>query len=567
MNRVFRKLNLQIAPILLFPLLMTSLTGIIIGLGNRSGIFPPVLIDALLLIHQGGVLGQKLIPFYVLFLGLGVLAIGLNILIKVRESLLSRSVKPSRARVNLYKIVALILVFPLGVCIQTGVAIRLGTDWLGMTSQQTAIFESMHTGTQLPMMIGTCYTLVTGFGLILLSIVGIETDLVNKVPWSGNQTHPSLTPVEQTSKFSLPLLDNISLLRAKVRNAIIIFSLIFFVILSLAMSAIWLPMIIVGVVFTFPAWFIAERLIQDWRQQQETQANFYDPESESATILRAIPDSMLRISDQGICLSYIPAKEPNSFAITGEIINKHINEFLEPKIALKFIKSAQWSLKTGETVINRFPLLLNNGRQQYYEARISAIGMSEVLIMIRQLPDLNPPVDVEEQSPKFSSEETILLLSEPELEVILELSLNQASINNSQHILCCLVIDDLAIDFEPKFDSGSQQDSRISEILMYQIAAKIKTHFASSYTACINDNEFLTLVLDCSSEDASRLINQLRKDLNNFLFQWQGNKYPIKTSIGLLEIKGDNSNATDLINIAKATCNIAKQKVEVKTFW
>jgi GGDEF domain-containing protein len=567
MNRVLRKLNLQIAPILLFPLLITSLTGIIIGLGNRSGIFPPVLIDALLLIHQGRFLGQKLVPFYVLFLGLGVLAIGLNILIKARDSLSSGNVKPSKARVNLYKIVALILVFPLGVCIQTGVAIRLGTDWLGMTSQQTAIFKSMHTGFEMPIMIGICYTLATGFGLILLSIVGIENDLVNQVPLSKNKNLPLLTPVKQTSKSSSPLLDNIFLLRAKVRNTIIIFSLIFLVILSLAMSAIWLPLIIVGVVFTFPAWFIAERIIQDWRQQQETQVNLYDPESESSTILRAIPDSMLRISDRGICLSYIPAKERNSFVIPGEIINKHINEFLEPKIALKFIKSAQLSLKTGRTVFHRFSLLLENGGQQYYEARISAIGMSEVLIMIRQLSDSNQTFIDVEQLPKSSSEDTILLLSEPELEEILDLTLKQPSSNDPEHVLCCLVIDELTVDFDPDSSSDTQQNSRISEILMYQIVAKIKIHFTSSYLARLSDNELLTLVIDCSLERASELINQLQEDLTNLSFQWQGKEYPINTSIGLLEINADNMNATDLIDVAKATCNIAKQKVEVKTFW
>jgi hypothetical protein len=565
MNRVFRKLNVRIAPILLFPLLITSLTGIIIGLGNRLGVLPPVLIDALILIHQGGFLGQKLVPFYVLFLGLGVLAIGLNILIKVRDSLLSGKVKPFRA--NFYKIVALILVFPLGVCIETGVAIRLGTDWLDMTSQQTAIFESMHTGTGLPMVIGICYTLVTGFGLALLSIVGVETGLVTKVPLLGNKNPSSLAPVEQTPKSSIPLLDNISLLRAKVRNAIIVFSLIFFVILSLAMSAIWLSIIIVGVVFTFPAWFIAERLIRDWRQQQETQTNLYDPESESATILRAIPDSMLRISDRGICLSYIPAKEPNSFVITGEIINKHINEFLDPKIALRFIKSAQLSLKSGSTHFQRFPLLLDNGGQQYYEARISAIGMSEVLIMIRQLSDLNQTIVGVEQSPKPVNDETILLLSEPELEEILDLTLKQPSSSDPQHILCCLVIDDLTVDFDPESNSDLQQNSQISEILMYQIVAKMKVHFTLSYIAKLSDSKLLTLVLDCSLEKASGLINQLREDLNNFSFQWHGKEYSISTSIGLMEINAGNTNAIDLIDVAKATCNIAKQKVEVKTFW
>lgn len=563
MNRVFRKLNLQIAPILLFPLLITSLTGIILGLGNRLGILPTVVINALLIIHQGRFLGEKLSAYYVLILGLGVLIIGLNILIKVRDILIAKRTEP--VTVNIYKIIALVLLFPLGVCVETAVAYRLGTDWFDLTSQQTAIFWSMHTGTPLPMVLGVSYTLATGFGLILLSIIGVETSLTTQTSLPQNKIVSASILDEQISKSSLPLLDNISILRNKIRNAIIIFSLIFLVILSLSMSAILPSIIIVGAAFTFPAYFIAERLIRDWQKQKVVETKIEDIESESATILRAIPDSMLRMTQDGICLSYIPAKEANSFVITGEIINKHINEFLDPKIALQLIKSAQLSLKSGLTNSQRFSLFLDNGGQQYYEARISAIGMAEVLIMIRQLSDSNQLKF--DSALKPSTEDTIFLLSEPELAEILEFTLEQITENDRHHVLCCFVIDDLTIDLDAESTSDLQPNSRFSEILMYQIAAKIKFHLSSDYIARLSDSELVTLVHNCSLEQASILINKLREDLDDFSFQWQDNEYPINTSVGLLEINADSINSNDLIGVVKATCNIAKQKVEVKTFW
>lgn len=566
MNRVFRKLNLQIAPILLFPLLMTSLTGIVLGLGNRFGILPTVIINALLVIHQGRFLGAKIAPFYVLLLGLGVLVISLNILLKVRDILASKRIKP--LVVNIYKIAALILIFPLGVCVETGVAYRLGTDWLGMTNQQTAIFESMHSGEPLVMVLGILYTLVTGFSLILLSIIGVETGLIAKTSLPQNQLLSSSIPVEPSFKSNLPLLDNISLLRQKIHNTILIFSLIFITILSIAISAILPSLVIVGVVFTLPAYFIAERLIQDWQKQQAVLPPLDDLESESATILRAIPDSMLRITEDGICLSYIPAKEANSFVITGEIINKHVNEFLDPKIALRLLKSAQLSLKSGSTHFQRFPLLLENGVRQYYEARISAIGLAEVLIMIRQLSDLN---SISANSGASPGEDTIFLLSELELAEILELNLKQISENNHRHVLCCFLIEDLPLGLESGVNSDSQPDfqSRIGDILIYQIATKMKHHLASDYIARLSDNELVSLVLNHSLEEASVLINRLRDDLdlNDSSFQWEGNEYPIETSVGLLEINADSNNTADLINVVRATCKIAKQKVEVKTFW
>lgn len=565
MNRAFRKLNLKIAPILLIPLLMTSLTGIILGLGDRFNILPDMVINALLIIHQGGFLGKKLVPFYVLFLGLGVLVVGLTIFIKVRDTLLSRKTK--LLTVNIYKVIALILVFPLAVCVQTGVAYRLGTDWLDMTSQQTAIFLPLHTGSPLNAVLGILYTLVTAFGLIVLSIVGVEISLIGKTSLPETKPDSSSIAVQQAST-TISWLDNVQVLRTKFRNAIIFFSLVFLVIISWAISAILPSVVIVGVVFTIPAWIIAEGLIKDWQRQKTIQANFNDREDESATILRAIPDSMLRMTQDGICLSYIPAKEISPFVITEEIINKHIKEFLDPKIALRFIKSAQLSLKSGLTHCYRFSVTLDNGGQQYYEARVNAIGISEVLIMIRQLSDLDRASIDSTRLSKFSNEETILLLSEPELVEILELTLGKIQPDNQHHILCCLVVDNLAIDRDSTgVDDELPQDSRISGILMYQIAAKIKFHLSSDYIARLDDSELVTLIRDCSLDRASALVERLRKDLNDFSFQWQGNEYPVNTSIGLLEINADRLDITDLINVAKATCNMARQKVEVKTFW
>ncbi len=564
MNRAFRKLNFRIASVLLIPLLMTSLTGIILGLANRFSTLPDIVINALLVIHQGAFLGRKLAPFYVLFLGLGVLVIGLTILIKVRDDFMSQTAQP--LTVNIYKLITLIFILPLAVCVQTGVAYRLGTDWLNMTNQQTAIFLPLHTGTPLNTVLGVSYTLVTTFGLIVLSIMGVETSLIDTTSLPENKLNSASIPAQQASKTS-SRLDNVKVLRTKIRNAIIVFSLLFLIIISWAISAILPSVVIVGVVFTIPALIVAERLIRDWQRQKTIQVKFNDLEDESATILRAIPDSMLRMTQDGICLSYIPAKEVSPFVITEEIINKHINEFLDPKIALRFVKSAQLSLKSGLTHCYRFSITLSNGGQQYYEARITAIGMTEVLIMIRQLSDLDRSLIDSTQLSKSGGEETILLLSEPELAEILELTLGKLKQDNQHHILCCIVINPLETNGDSEVDYEFQKDSRISGILIYQIAAKIKSHLSSDYIARLDDNELVTLIPDCSLDRASALVDQLRKELNDFSFQWQENEYPIHASIGLLEISADSLDTTNLINVAKATCNMARQKVEVKTFW
>ena len=102
---------------------------------------------------------------------------------------------------------------------------------------------------------------------------------------------------------------------------------------------------------------------------------------------------------------------------------------------------------------------------------------------------------------------------------------------------------------------------------MHQVAVKMKSYLSSDHIARLEKNELVSLVLNCSLEQASILVDELRNTLDNFLFQWQEKSYPIKASICLLEINADSNDAANLLDVAKATCNMAKQKVDVKTFW
>lgn len=563
MKKAFRKLHLQLAPIFLVLLLATAVTGIITGLGSRFGELPTGINDILLGIHQGRFLGNKLVPIYVLLMGLGVFAMGLTTLISSSGDRLISGQTKTKA-LSAYKVLMPLIVFPLAVCVETGVAYRLGTDWLNMPTQQTEIFLSIHHGATLGTVLGTFYTLLTGVGLIVLSIMGIPINIFSKGKTKSVRNRSQGVSAQKTQS-TPPAFDNLLPLRKKIRFAIIVFSVIFTAIFAFATAKIWQSILIIGAVFTLPAIILAEKLVQDWQNQKKYQASFLDKEAESATILRAIPDSMLRMTQDGICLSYIPAKGASSFVIRGEIVNKHVTEFLAPEIALQFIKSAQLSLKSGSTHYYRFPIPLDNGGQKYHEARISAIGATEVLIMVREIANYEEtPVNSEPSQ----SQDSISLLTEPELIQILEPTLIDTKEGDQHHILCCLVINNLEIAQDSEVDSAEFfASSNGSDFLMHQVAVKMKSYLVSDYIARLAEKELISLILNCSLEQATALVNELRNTLHNFSFQWQDNKYSINVSICLLEINADSPDAANLLDVAKATCNMAKQKVDVKTFW
>lgn len=71
--RTFRKLHQILAPIVLFPLFVTVLTGVSYRLGKSWFGLPRDRVHWLMTVHEGEYLGQFFEPIYVLLNGLGLL--------------------------------------------------------------------------------------------------------------------------------------------------------------------------------------------------------------------------------------------------------------------------------------------------------------------------------------------------------------------------------------------------------------------------------------------------------------------------------------------------------------
>lgn len=546
MKASFGVLYRKLIPILCFCLLATALTGIIVGLSKRLFQLPDRVVEILISLHQGMFLGDQIMPIYVFLLGLGAFGLGLKTIVEGRYSLLFQSLPPSVA--NAYRIIALIIVIPLAVCVETGVAYRLGIDWFGISSRETTTFLSIHGGSSLGTVLGISYLLAVGTALITLSILNYKS---HQIPPRIKQT---LRQKLKTTYFSHDSNTNKFVLNNKAKVAIVYTLIALLGILYYATSAQFVAIAMMVVVAILSTVILGNNLIKGWQQQQILTIP-HAQEAESITILKAIPDSMLRISKDGICLSYMPAKEATSFVLYGNIVNKHINEFLAPEIAEQFMTSAQLSLQTGSTNICRFPIFVGN-EEQRYEARVTPIGETEVLILVRETADLDyaPPASRRFLPPEDTI--TIQLLTESELIQVLEDKLSDEEAKN--HVLFCLAI-----------DAGTNDDGVlvVDDDLIFQMAIEIKSWLPSSIISRLNDHNLTILLSDRNMEAASLLVDDLYRNLNQLVATWQNNSHPIKFNVALLEVDADNSDAAALIDTAKITCQIAKQKVNFKTFW
>ena len=561
MKRSFRTLSRLLIPILCCCIIITALTGVLFGLSDRLRPLPNIVANGLIAIHQGAFLGSNLSPLYVLLIGLGVFFLGLKTVMSGRYNLLFQFAPP--ILINFCRAIALILVIPVAVCAETGVAYRLGTDWFNISESQTASFLAIHSGIALGSLPGISYILVSGLGLIILSILSWRNGRFKQRQHQQSLKH-EFEKAYLAEDF-VPNSDN-KIASSKPTLAAVLGVIVSIIFLSLLY---WLTSIIVVAIaialmvvaaLTFLLW---RRSTVGWQERKRTLTRLYEQEAESITMLRAIPDSMLRMTQDGICLSYIPAKEASHFMLDGNIIDRHISEFIAPEIATGLLGKAQISLQTGKTQLFQFPIYVD-GMKKLHEARITNIGEIEVLILVREIdrytniePDLSQTADVT----------PIELYTETDLLQTLETAVQDTELKQHNKILVCLAIN--------KSETVSSDTTK--EDLLQQTTVLIDSSFPSTTIFLLEDDNLVLLVDDLSVEQTSALVDELHRNLQEH-FSVGGNNSNSSSlaefKIGLLEIDPHDLDtaspanfAIAMVDAAKATCQMAKQKVNLKTFW
>jgi len=553
---LFRKLNL----ILCYCIFVTAVTGIILGISNRFFSLPTWVIEGLRAIHQGALLGNKLSNFYVLFLGFGVFILGLKTVIAGKYNVFFARYHPLISIA--FWVISPILVIPLTICVQTGVAQRLGASWFNVSSSQTMSFIQWHSGTSLNQWWNITYMLVAGISLAFLSVLNSKDDnLINleKKIWQD----AFKKPIEKLdlAKNDLSLIigrDKSNLQKLGILIGSITFCGFIYYLTPKVFIALMITISII--IFSVLVKLIFKELFGSQKKQKTVHNynNLMEEEAESITMLKAIPDSILRMSQDGICLSYMPSIDTKYFVLEGNIINRHVTEFVEPKIALGLIHAAKLSLNTGSTQIFRFSVLIDNGAK-YHEARVTGIGSTEVLILVREIVNYNDLSNINNQPNQDKLEENtevIKLFTESDLVQTLEKTLECVEHNQEVHsILVCLAL------------RASDDRSQIEPYLLRHIVIKVSDLLPGKDIFQVQDNNLILLVRDRTIEEISVLVNNLNHDLNKMFPIWQKDSSDkIESSVCLLEVDHNSSDALSLIETIQISCQMAKQKVRLKTF-
>jgi len=168
-----RKLHRKSAPILFLPLFLTAITGVAYRVGRAWFGLPEAVAEFLMTLHEGRFLGQALVPFYVLLMGLGLLGMLITGIVMVVKRKPAKG-QPKKDHRWMHRILAPIAFLPLLLSASTGIGYRLGRAWFGISNEQASVLMSLHQGSYFGAMGRPIYVLLVGLGLVILLITGIQ---------------------------------------------------------------------------------------------------------------------------------------------------------------------------------------------------------------------------------------------------------------------------------------------------------------------------------------------------------------------------------------------------------
>ena len=97
------------------------------------------------------------------------------------------------------------------------------------------------------------------------------------------------------------------------------------------------------------------------------------------------------------------------------------------------------------------------------------------------------------------------------------------------------------------------------ELLRQITSVIVKLLRNNDILARLGGDEFGILLEGCQQEDALRIANLLRLEVQKYRFGWQGKTFTIGVSIGLTQITGETNDCEEILKAADSACYAAKE--------
>lgn len=127
-----------------------------------------------------------------------------------------------------------------------------------------------------------------------------------------------------------------------------------------------------------------ERSLQvEVAERKRAEERIRDSEAKTRALLDAIPDVMFQLDHQGCFVDYKGALQ-GLYAHPGELIGKHLEDVLPPKVCETYFKKLQETLETGRPTVFEYEIPLEEA-PAYFECRLVAIKQDQLLAIVRNI--------------------------------------------------------------------------------------------------------------------------------------------------------------------------------------
>jgi len=146
------------------------------------------------------------------------------------------------------------------------------------------------------------------------------------------------------------------------------------------------------------------------------------------------------------------------------------------------------------------------------------------------------------------------LVNRRSFENTLGATLENARTSRESHALCFMDLDSFKIVNDTCGHLAGDELLRQLTQLFDSLVRK------SDVLARLGGDEFGVLLYKCSVAEALKLANQIRHEVENFQFLWEGNRFTIGVSVGLVVVDDRWESIESLFGAADSACYIAKNE-------
>lgn len=144
------------------------------------------------------------------------------------------------------------------------------------------------------------------------------------------------------------------------------------------------------------------------------------------------------------------------------------------------------------------------------------------------------------------------LINRHSFEQLLEQAISSAKLLDEQHILCYLDLDRFKVINETCGHlAGDELLRQVSGIFRKRVRK-------TDILARLGSDEFGLILCHCSLEEALKVLQILRQEIEEIQFIWGDRTFNFSISIGVVIINRDSDNSSRMLSIVNSACDVAK---------